>query len=43
MEEITTASGLKYTITHQANGKRAKSGDKVEVHYTGKLFIIIFN
>lgn len=36
-KEVTTASGLKYIITHQGNGVKVKSGDKVEVHYTGKL------
>ncbi len=34
---ITTASGLQYTITEKGNGKKPMSGDKVVVHYTGKL------
>lgn len=32
-----TASGLEYTITEKGNGKKAAIGDKVVVHYTGKL------
>lgn len=36
-EEMTTESGLKYVITHKGDGERAKAGDKVKVHYTGKL------
>lgn len=35
--EYTTASGLKYKITHQGNGTQASSGSKVSVHYTGTL------
>jgi peptidylprolyl isomerase len=34
---IKTASGLEYTITEKGNGKQAQNGDKVTVHYTGKL------
>lgn len=34
---MKTASGLEYTITSKGNGKQAKAGDKVKVHYTGKL------
>ncbi len=35
---ITTSSGLKYTITQSnPNGEQIKVGDKVKVHYTGKL------
>jgi peptidylprolyl isomerase len=34
---ITTKSGLQYVITHETDGKIAKKGDKVIVHYTGKL------
>jgi len=34
---ITTASGLKYIITEKGNGKQASIGDKLEVHYVGKL------
>lgn len=30
-------SGLKYYIVEEGNGKRAKSGDYVEMHYTGYL------
>jgi len=37
MEEIKTASGLSYIITQEGSGKTPQSGDKVEVHYTGKL------
>lgn len=35
--EMTTASGLKYIITHKGDGKKPKQGDKVVVHYTGKF------
>lgn len=34
---VKTASGLEYTITEKGNGKKAMLGDKVKVHYTGKL------
>lgn len=34
---MKTASGLEYTITEKGNGKIPKTGDKVMVHYTGKL------
>jgi len=34
---MTTKSGLQYTITQKGNGKKAVAGDKVVVHYTGKL------
>jgi peptidylprolyl isomerase len=34
---VKTASGLEYTITEKGNGKKAQTGDKVKVHYTGKL------
>ncbi len=34
---VKTASGLEYTITQKGNGKKAQVGDKVVVHYTGKL------
>lgn len=34
---ITTASGLKYSIIQKGNGKQPAVGDKVEVHYVGKL------
>lgn len=36
-KEFTTASGLKYIITKEGKGQRAKTGDDVLVHYTGKL------
>jgi peptidylprolyl isomerase len=36
-ETIKTASGLEYTITHKGDGKKPQVGDKVKVHYTGKL------
>lgn len=36
-KEFKTESGLIYTITQEGNGKRALAGDKVSVHYTGKL------
>ena len=34
---ITTTSGLKYIIHKKGNGPKAKPGDKVKVHYEGKL------
>ena len=33
----TTDSGLQYVFTEIGEGARAKSGDKVSVHYIGKL------
>jgi FKBP-type peptidyl-prolyl cis-trans isomerase len=33
----TTDSGLQYTFTEIGDGARAKTGDKVSVHYIGKL------
>ena len=36
-KEFTTESGLRYVITNEGTGERAKVGDKVIVHYTGKL------
>ncbi len=36
-QEYTTASGLKYKITQIGTGKQVMAGDKVTVHYTGKL------
>lgn len=32
-----TASGLEYTIYEKGNGKKPVNGDKVVVHYTGRL------
>ena len=34
---ITTASGLKYVELKVGDGKEAKEGSTVKVHYTGKL------
>jgi len=34
---VKTASGLEYKITSKGNGKKPQVGDKVIVHYTGKL------
>lgn len=34
---VKTASGLEYTIKEKGTGKKAQVGDKVVVHYTGKL------
>ncbi len=36
-EYITTETGLKYKITESGSGEQANIGDKVKVHYTGKL------
>ena len=36
-KEVVTASGLKYTDLKAGTGTEAKSGDVVEVHYTGWL------
>jgi len=36
-KEFTTESGLRYVITTEGTGERAKTGDKVVLHYTGKL------
>src|SRR2546422_3049140 len=37
-KQVTTASGLKYTDVIVGKGDAAKSGDRVEVHYTGWLY-----
>ncbi len=37
MDYITTASGLKYKITHKGNGEMPQKNDNVVLHYTGKL------
>ena len=36
-KEITTESGLKYTITKHGTGETPTRGSMVRVHYTGKL------
>lgn len=36
-QEYTTASGLRYKVTEAGKGKQVEIGDKVTVHYTGKL------
>ncbi len=36
-KEVTTASGLKYVELAVGEGAEAKSGDRVQVHYTGWL------
>lgn len=36
-DTVTTASGLKYVMTHQGKGKKPKTGDLAVVHYTGTL------
>lgn len=35
--KYTTESGLQYVINQKGNGRQAQKGDKVSVHYTGKL------
>ena len=34
---VKTKSGLEYTITEKGNGRKPQKGDKISVHYTGKL------
>jgi peptidylprolyl isomerase len=36
-QTVKTASGLEYTIKEKGNGKKPLVGDKVVVHYTGRL------
>jgi len=36
-DTITTASGLKYIIWKKGDGAKADAGDKVSVHYAGRL------
>ncbi len=36
-KEVTTKSGLKYVELKEGDGKEAKAGDTVSVHYTGWL------
>jgi len=36
-KEYTTDSGLKYVITEKGDGNKPVQGDKVVVHYTGRL------
>ena len=36
-KEVTTSSGLKYVDEKVGEGEEAKSGNVVEVHYTGRL------
>jgi len=36
-DTVTTESGLKYIVVKEGNGKKAKAGNAVEVHYTGWL------
>ena len=37
IDTIATASGLKYIIWKKGDGEKAESGDKVSVHYAGRL------
>jgi len=37
IEAQTTDSGLRYVITEEGNGTYAENGDKVSVHYAGKI------
>ncbi len=36
-DTITTVSGLKYVIWKKGDGEKAEAGDKVSVHYDGRL------
>lgn len=36
-DTITTATGLKYVIWKKGDGEKAEAGDKVSVHYDGRL------
>ena len=36
-EIVETPSGLKYIILEEGDGEKPKKGQKVKVHYTGKL------
>lgn len=36
-EVVTTPSGLQYEVIEEGNGDQPKSGDRVTVHYTGRL------
>lgn len=36
-EYVKTDSGLKYRILKKTDGRSAKAGDRVEVHYVGRL------
>ena len=38
-QEVTTASGLRYTDTKAGTGKTAAAGRDVEVHYTGWIYL----
>lgn len=38
IEAITTESGLRYVVTQEGSGQTAEPGDKVTVHYDGRLF-----
>lgn len=36
-EVVTTESGLKYKVIKEGDGEKPEKGDRVKVHYTGKL------
>lgn len=40
-EEVTTDSGLKYTVTVAGKGSKPSPGNTVKAHYTGKRVVVV--